>query len=132
MIINNARLSTVAEGRCRVPPAAARSAENFPERAPRAVTNVAGSVRVAAAAKWRLRRQFAHCRLDSRAFGFEKARHGPPQTRVCDPMRAPRRLRQITPLHLVLTLRAGLDALQAALDGELDGAVVAGLEVEER
>ena len=40
--------------------------------------------------------------------------------------------RQIAARELVLALRAGLDALELVRDGELDGLVVAELEMQER
>ena len=49
-----------------------------------------------------------------------------------DPVGGVGRLGQVAALDLVLALRAGLDALQAVLDGEVDGAVVAELEMQER
>ena len=42
-----------------------------------------------------------------------------------DPMGGVGGARQVATLYLVFALRPGLDALQAVLDGELDGAVVA-------
>ncbi len=40
--------------------------------------------------------------------------------------------RQVAAGELVLALGAGLDALELAIDGELDGLVVAELEMQER
>ena len=47
-----------------------------------------------------------------------------------DPVRRIGCHRQIAALHLVESLRAGLHRLQPAFDGELDGLVVAGLEMQ--
>ena len=61
----------------------------------------------------------------------EKALDRDPKARLADPVRAVGRHRLVAALQLVLPLRAGLDARQAVLDREVDGPVVAGLEVEE-
>ncbi len=42
------------------------------------------------------------------------------------------RHRQVAALDLVLALRAGLDAREPVLDGKVDGAVIADLEMQER
>ena len=47
-------------------------------------------------------------------------------------MRGPGGLRQVAAGQLVLALGTGLDALELAIDGELDGLVVAELEMQER
>ena len=47
-----------------------------------------------------------------------------------DPVRRPGGDRHIAALHLVKSLRAGLDRCQPAFDGEFDGLVVAGLEMQ--
>src|SRR3954451_10492872 len=58
--------------------------------------------------------------------------HRPAQTGIDDMMRGVGGLRQVTARDLVLALRAGLDPLQAVLDRELDGLIVADLEMQER
>ena len=68
----------------------------------------------------------------SRARGRGTAATARRKAGIGDPMRAVGRHRQIAALHFVRPLRAGLDPLQAALDRELDRAVIAALEMEER
>src|SRR5271170_4780222 len=52
------------------------------------------------------------------------------KTRVCDEMRRARQGRDESPRHLVLALRARLEALQLVFDAILDSLVVAGLEMQ--
>src|SRR3954469_19899665 len=58
--------------------------------------------------------------------------NGPPQRGIGDVVRRVRGLRQVTARDLVLALGAGLAPAQAALNGKVDGLVVANLEVQER
>ena len=58
--------------------------------------------------------------------------HRPAQAGMGDPMRGVGRPRQIAALDLVPPLRAGLDALQPVRDREIDGAVIAEFEMQER
>src|SRR6185437_2015809 len=58
--------------------------------------------------------------------------HGAGEARIADPMGAVGRRWQVSALNLVRPLGSGLDPLQPARDGEIDGAVVARLEMEER
>src|SRR6185437_6319440 len=58
--------------------------------------------------------------------------HRATQSRMNDVMRRIGRHRHVAAQKLVLALRPRLDALQPARDGEIDGLIVAGLEMEER
>src|SRR5574338_1517306 len=57
--------------------------------------------------------------------------HRPAEARVRDPMGALRHHRQVTALKLMLTLRTPFDPGEVVSNSELDGAIVAGLEVQE-
>ena len=69
--------------------------------------------------------------LDHLALAGEERGDGAAETRVGDPVGAVDRHRQVAALQFVRPLRAGLDPLQAALDGELDRPVIAALEMQE-
>ena len=56
----------------------------------------------------------------------------PAQPRIGDVMRRIGGHRQVAAGELVLALRAGLDALELVLDREVDGLIVAELEMQER
>src|SRR5215469_1094540 len=76
--------------------------------------------------------QLLHLVLDRRGFASEKIRRRTAETGIADPMDAVGRLRQVAALDFMWPLCASLDALQAASDREVNGAVVAGLEMQER
>src|SRR5690348_959855 len=76
--------------------------------------------------------QLVHLVLDRHGFAPEKIRDRAAETGVADPMGAIGRLRQIPALDFVRALRAGLDTLQAVGNCEVDGAVIARLEMQER
>src|SRR5579885_3319711 len=70
--------------------------------------------------------------IDGDGFAAEEILDRAPETGIADPVGAVRRLRQVAALNLVRSLGAGLHALQAVVNGEFDGAVVARFEMQER
>ena len=72
-----------------------------------------------------------HFVQDRRAFPLQEILDGLAEALVGDPVGAPGLDRQIAALDLVRPLGAGLDPAQPPLDGEVDGLVVAGLEMQE-
>ena len=69
---------------------------------------------------------------DIGALAAQIVRYGVTKIGVDDVVRGVGRMRQISARELVLTLRAGLDDLEAALDREFDRLIVADLEMQER
>ncbi len=65
-----------------------------------------------------------------RAFAPQVVADGGPEARIDDPVHRPGIRGYEAAAHLVLALRAGLEARDAALDAELDALVVAGFEMQ--
>jgi len=68
--------------------------------------------------------------LDRRPLALEILADGGAELWIGDVMRRPGDRGLEAAAHLVLTLSAGLEALDAPLDAELDALVIAGLEVQ--
>src|ERR1700683_1504118 len=66
------------------------------------------------------------------ALALEIVRYRPPQVGIGDVMRGIGGLRQRPARDLVLALCAGLDRLQATLNGEIDRLIIADLEMQKR
>src|ERR1019366_917783 len=81
--------------------------------------------------EWRLFRRAFYIVFNPRAFLIDKVADGAPQTRMRDPVRGIRRLRQIPTLNFMPSLGARLDAFQAVRDSPVDGAIIAEFEVQE-
>src|SRR5208282_403863 len=75
--------------------------------------------------------QFLHLVLDRTTLAFEEILDRVPEAGIANPMRAVGGGGEISPLNLVRALRSGLDALQSARYGEIDGAVITRLEMQE-
>src|ERR1700722_15835782 len=75
--------------------------------------------------------ELVHLVRDRAALALEEILDRVGEAGVANPMRAVGRGGEITALNLVRALRPGLDAFQAARDREIDGAVIARLEMQE-
>src|SRR5258708_2732721 len=76
--------------------------------------------------------ELVHLVLDGDALPLHEIGHGSGATGIANPMGAVRCAREIAAAYLVGPLRAGFHPPQSPCDGEVDGAVVARLEMQER
>src|SRR3954468_20677236 len=67
---------------------------------------------------------------DGDPFAFQVIGNRCPEAGIADPVGTVGGSRQVAALDLMLTLGTGFDPLQSVFDGEINGAVVAGLEME--
>src|SRR5579872_3666794 len=79
-----------------------------------------------------LLRELVHLRGNGRALALEEVRNRAREAAVAHPMGAVGGRGEITPLDLVGSLGARLDAREPVLDGEIERAVIADLEMQER
>src|ERR1700722_17552096 len=91
-----------------------------------------GSGRFVSLAEWAVLGKLASGFRHIGALAPEIIRDRAAQIGVGDIMRRISGLRQVTARDLVFSLRARLDRLQAALNGEIDRLVIADLEMQER